>query len=199
MSSHTYIFEEIEILVYGSGRHFEFGAKNWISPNRIDGDFFLMLIHTFLKLLTKYQLYIILFGVIKHFDFTTSCYRTLSFCFISCIFLVFSSDTALLHIICIYAFISSSLISSPSSFNWALDSVSANVKSRTGFYSRFMLYLCNRSSIRWSLAGAFESSFFIMLSNGLWSEMIVTSLPYTNWWNLSHPNSTAKSSFSMIA
>ena len=58
MGGHTYIFEEIEILVYGSGRHFEFGAKNWISPNRIDGDFFLMLIHTFLKLLTKYQLFI---------------------------------------------------------------------------------------------------------------------------------------------
>ena len=72
MSGHTYIFEEIEILVYGSGRHFEFGAKNWISPNRIDGDFFLMLIHTFLKLLTKYQLYIILFGVIPHFDCTIS-------------------------------------------------------------------------------------------------------------------------------
>ena len=32
MGGHTYIFEEIEILVYGSGRHFEFGAKNWISP-----------------------------------------------------------------------------------------------------------------------------------------------------------------------
>ena len=70
MSGHTYIFEEIEILVYGSGRHFEFGPKNQISPNGIDGDFFLMLIHTFLKLLTKYQLYIILFGVITHFDCT---------------------------------------------------------------------------------------------------------------------------------
>ena len=70
MSGHTYIFEEIEILVYGSGRHFEFGPKNQISPNGIDGDFFLMLIHTFLKLLTKYQLYVILFGVITHFDCT---------------------------------------------------------------------------------------------------------------------------------
>ena len=70
MSSHTYIFEEIEILVCGSGRHFEFGAKNWISPNGIDGDFFLMLIHTFLKLLTKYQLYSILFGLVTHFDCT---------------------------------------------------------------------------------------------------------------------------------
>ena len=68
MSDHTYIFEEIEILVYGSGRHFEFGPKNQISPNGIDRDFFLMLIHTFLKLLTKYQLYIILFGVITYFD-----------------------------------------------------------------------------------------------------------------------------------
>ena len=70
MSGHTYIFEQIEILDYGSGRHFEFGPKNQISPNRIDGDFFLMLIHTFLKLLTKYQFYIILFGVITHFDCT---------------------------------------------------------------------------------------------------------------------------------
>ena len=68
MSSNTYIFEEIEILVYGSGCHFEFGPKNKISPNGIDGNFFLMLIHTFLKLLTKYQLYIILFGVITHFE-----------------------------------------------------------------------------------------------------------------------------------
>ena len=68
MSDHTYIFEEIEILVYGSGRHFEFGPKNQISPNGIDRDFFLMLIHTFLKLLTKCQLYIILFGVITYFD-----------------------------------------------------------------------------------------------------------------------------------
>ena len=68
MSDHTYIFEEIEILVYGSGRHFEFGPKNQIFPNGIDRDFFLMLIHTFLKLLTKYQLYIILFGVITYFD-----------------------------------------------------------------------------------------------------------------------------------
>ena len=49
---------------------FEFGPKNQISPNAIDGDFFLMLIHTFLKLLTKCQLYIILFGVITHFDCT---------------------------------------------------------------------------------------------------------------------------------
>ena len=40
MSGHTYIFEETEILVYGSGRHFEFGSKNQISPNGIDGDFF---------------------------------------------------------------------------------------------------------------------------------------------------------------
>ena len=68
MSGHTYIFEEIEILVYGSGCHFEFGPKNKISPNGIDGNFFLMLIHTFLKLLTKYQLYIILFGVITNFE-----------------------------------------------------------------------------------------------------------------------------------
>ena len=75
MSGHTYIFEEIEILVYGSGRHFEFGPKNQISPNGIDEDFFLMLIQTFLKLLTKYQLYIILFGVITHFDCTTNSYK----------------------------------------------------------------------------------------------------------------------------
>ena len=67
MSGHIYIFEEIEILVYGSGRYFEFGPKNQISPNGIDGNFFLMLIHTFLQLLTKHQLYIILFGVITHF------------------------------------------------------------------------------------------------------------------------------------
>ena len=40
MSGHTYIFEQIEILVYGSGRHFEFGPKYQISPNGIDGDFF---------------------------------------------------------------------------------------------------------------------------------------------------------------
>ena len=53
MSGHTHIFEKIEILVYGSGHHFEFGPKNQISPNGIDGDFFLMLIYTFLKLLTK--------------------------------------------------------------------------------------------------------------------------------------------------
>ena len=33
--------------------------------------FFLMLFHTFLKLLTKFQLYIILFGVIAHSDCTT--------------------------------------------------------------------------------------------------------------------------------
>ena len=68
MSGHTYIFEEIEILVYGSGRHFEFGPKNQISPNEIDGDFFLMLIQTFLKLPTKFQLYIILFGVAPIFS-----------------------------------------------------------------------------------------------------------------------------------
>ena len=74
MSDHAYIFEEIEILVYGSGRHFEFGPKNQISPNEIDGDFFLMLIHTFLKLLTKYQLYIILIEVITHFDCTNVLY-----------------------------------------------------------------------------------------------------------------------------
>ena len=70
MSGHTYIFEEIEMLVYGSGCHFEFGPRNQISPNWIDGDFFLMLLHTFLKLLIKYQLYIILFGVITHFNCT---------------------------------------------------------------------------------------------------------------------------------
>ena len=40
MSGHTHIFEKIEILVYGSGHHFEFGPKNKISPNGIDGDFF---------------------------------------------------------------------------------------------------------------------------------------------------------------
>ena len=34
------------------------------------GIFFQILVHTFLKLLTKYQLYIILFGVITHFDCT---------------------------------------------------------------------------------------------------------------------------------
>ena len=63
MSGHTYIFEEIEILVYGSGRHFEFGPKNQISPNGIDGDFYLRLIHTFLKLLTKYQLLLFYLGL----------------------------------------------------------------------------------------------------------------------------------------
>ena len=63
MSGRTYIFKEIEILVQGSRRHFEFGPRNWISPNGIDGDFFLMLIQTFLKLLTKFQLYIILLGL----------------------------------------------------------------------------------------------------------------------------------------
>ena len=66
MSGYTYIFEEMEISVYGSGRSFEFSPKNQISPNRIDGDLFLMLIHTFLKLLTKYQLYIIFLGVHFH-------------------------------------------------------------------------------------------------------------------------------------
>ena len=84
MSGNTYIFEEIEILVYGSGRHFEFGPKNQISPNGIDGDFFLMLIHTFLKLLTKYQLYIILFGVITHFDCTNTEYMVLGMPSITC-------------------------------------------------------------------------------------------------------------------
>ena len=60
MSGYTYIFKEIEILVYGSRRHFKFGPKSQV----------LMLIHTFLKLLIKYQLYIILFGVITHIGCT---------------------------------------------------------------------------------------------------------------------------------
>ena len=75
MSGHTYIFEKIETLVYRSGRHFEFGPKNWISPNGIDEHFFLMLIHTFLKLLTKFQLYIILFGVAPIFSVILPCYE----------------------------------------------------------------------------------------------------------------------------
>ena len=70
MSDYTYIFEEIEILVYGSHHHFKFGPKSQISHNGVDEHFFLMLIHTFLKLLIKYQLYIILFGVITHIGCT---------------------------------------------------------------------------------------------------------------------------------
>ena len=40
MSGHTYILKEIEILVDGSSRHFEFGPKYQVSRNGIDGDFF---------------------------------------------------------------------------------------------------------------------------------------------------------------
>ena len=68
MSGHTYIFDKIEILAYGDDNHFEFGSKNQVSPNGIDGVFILMIFHTFLNLLTKFQLYIILFGIAPSFS-----------------------------------------------------------------------------------------------------------------------------------
>ena len=40
MGGHTYIFEEIEILLYESGRHFEFGPKIRFSLMGLMGIFF---------------------------------------------------------------------------------------------------------------------------------------------------------------
>ena len=40
MSGYTYIFKEIEILVYGSRRHFKFGPKSQVSHNGVDEHFF---------------------------------------------------------------------------------------------------------------------------------------------------------------
>ena len=69
MSGHTYIFEEIEILVYGSGRQNLNLVPKIRFPLMVLIGVFFMLIQTFLKLLAKYQLNIILFGVITHFTY----------------------------------------------------------------------------------------------------------------------------------
>ena len=54
---------------------------------------------------------------------------------------------------------------------------------------------CSRK--RWSLAGAWCSGLLKTDCRGLWSVSTATVRSYTNWWNFSHPNTTASGSFSL--